>query len=114
MIGKAAMNRCFTPAHRQSWINPFRAILTAREGSAPAELAFFLGFIVMVGVTGFVFVGNSVADSLTDVSERIETATANMPNPLGGGSIVVASSGESGGNGGGNGNGNGNGNGKNK
>ena len=122
MISKAAMNRRFTRGHRTGWITTGRAFLTAREGAAPPELAFLLGFIAMVAVTGFVFLGDSLAGDYTDLSERVETASTNMPKPLGG-SIVVADSGGTGesggtgngnGNGGGNGGGNGNGKGKKK
>ena len=114
------------PTTHRHWvrlINPVRAILTARAGSAPTELAFILGFVALVGTTGFVFVQDSLTDSYTNLSEQIEIASVNMHNPLGGGgSNNVAnsveesgggsgSSGGSGGsNGGGNGNGNGNGN----
>ena len=93
-----------------TWITLAKEFLKAREGVAPVELAFLLGFVALVAAIGFVLVGDSIADNLTSLSQRVEAASTDMPNPLGGdGSIVVASAGDDGGESGGN-NGNGGGN----
>ena len=84
-----------------TWITLAKEFLKAREGVAPVELAFLLGFVALVAAIGFVLVGDSIADNLTSLSQRVEAASTDMPNPLGGdGSIVVASAGDTGGSGG--------------
>ncbi len=68
-----------------TWITLAKEFLKAREGAAPVELAFLLGFVGLVEAIGFVLVGDSIADNLTSLSQRVEAASTDMPNPLGGG-----------------------------
>ena len=82
---KGATDRPSIHSHWARLITSVRAILTARAGSDPTELAFILGFVTLIATTGFVVVQDSVTGSYTDLSERIEIASVNMPNPLGGG-----------------------------
>ena len=110
------------PINHNHWsrlIVPTRGILKARSGAASTELAFVLGFVALIAGSGFVFLGGGFSDSYTDLSQQIQVATVNMPNPLGSGNVANngsggeesgGGSGSSGSNGGGNGNGNGNGN----
>ncbi len=116
MIGNTATKQHANSANRTGWLAPLRALPAAREGAAPAEFAFILGFMAMIAATGSVFVGQSFAGSLNEVSERVETASINMANPLGGGGNIMGSggSGVQSGGGAGPGNGIGTGNGKNK
>ena len=116
MISNRAAKRYITSELGSAFTDLAKELLKSRAGTAPAELAFLLGFVAMVAVTGVVFVGDSVANSLIGVSDRVEVAATNMPNPLGGSGTIIVSGGgsEGGGNNGGGNNGGGNGNGKNK
>ena len=82
---KGAVSRLITHNHATRPIDPVRGIFTARAGSAPAELALILGFVAPIAATSFVFVEDSLTENYAALAEKIEIASINMPNPLGGG-----------------------------
>ena len=118
---------CRRFAHLQRARRSFsvRKYIAAQDGAVSAEYSFLIVFISLVAALGFVFLGDSISGNFSVLGERIESASTQMPNPLGGGGS--SGGGSSGSTDGGNssggstdggsstgGNGNGNANGKNK
>ena len=112
MRGTSATKRHFKPAPCRRGTAAARRLCRAHAGTASAELAMVLAFVTMIVASGAVFVSDSLSDHFADISDRVDAATVTLPNPLGGGAIVVAGNlaGGSQGTGGGNANGNGGGN----
>ncbi len=90
MIKKRVLTRRISRGAHTCWTTRFRGILTACEGATPPEFAFLLGFGALVVVSGYVFLADNLTGSYTDLSERVEVASTNMPNPLGGGGSIGA------------------------
>lgn len=61
-----------------------RRLAADRSGAASTELGFLLTFVAIVAATGFVGLGNNITDSFGELSDRVETASTDMPNPFGG------------------------------
>ena len=85
MTAKRANNRCVTRSYFSGCNFPIRGLLTTKQGSASTEFAFILGFIALLALTSFVVLEDGLTDSYTGLSQQVESATVNMPNPLGGG-----------------------------
>ncbi len=65
-----------------------RKLIADRTGAASTELGFLLAFVAIVAATGFVALGNNLTDSFSDLSDRVETASTDMPNPFGGPTVA--------------------------
>ena len=75
-----------------------RRLVKCKSGATSAEYAFLITLIAIVGALGFIVVGDGIAQNFTVLGERVESASTQMPNPLGGGGSGGGSGGANGGN----------------
>lgn len=62
-----------------------RRYIASSTGAVSTEYAFILAFGALVAATGFVVLGDGVATHFEGVSQKVNSASVEMPNPLGGG-----------------------------
>ena len=85
MIKQNRFDRNFNRKPRSGRNGIVRRLCRDSRGSVGGEYAFLIAFIAIVAAVGFVVVGDSMTTNFSVLGDRVETASTEMPNPLGGG-----------------------------